>query len=68
MDPDLFTDGTMTVTRAAAFSGVSKSKLYEFLRTGELVSVKRGGRRLIPKRALVGWLASGGSRFGEGER
>ena len=37
---------------------VSRSKLYGLMRTGELRSVKVGGRRLIPESALVEFMAT----------
>lgn len=37
---------------------VSRSKLYALMRTGDLRSVKVGGRRLIPESALVEFMTT----------
>ena len=53
----LFVDGALRVRDAVAFSGLSRTALYELIQSGELASVRIGKRRLIPKRALVQLLA-----------
>ena len=40
------------VTEAAAVLGIGRTNVYALLKTGELRSVKIGGRRLIPRAAL----------------
>jgi excisionase family DNA binding protein len=42
----------MTVDEACAALGIGRTHLYSFLSRGELVSLKVGGRRLVPVRAL----------------
>lgn len=42
----------LTVDEACAALSIKKTLLYGFLTTGELFSVKAGGRRLIPVKAL----------------
>jgi excisionase family DNA binding protein len=41
-----------TVTEAGQALGVSPSTIWRMIRRGELPSIRRGGRRLIPRAAL----------------
>jgi len=50
-------DGCMSVKEAEAFAGVSDSLIYEWLDAGILPSVRLGRRRVIPRKALVAYLA-----------
>lgn len=50
-------DGTMSVAEAEKFTGVSDSLIYEWLDAGVLPSVQLGRRRVIPRKALVTYLA-----------
>jgi excisionase family DNA binding protein len=50
---------TLTLKRAAEESGLSVRTLYNIMGTGELPSVRVGGRRLIPARALEKFLLRG---------
>ena len=55
----------MPVLVAVAWSGLSRSKLYEAMSRGELSYIKHGKRRLIPRRALRNYLVDrleGGTR------
>jgi excisionase family DNA binding protein len=65
-DLALMSDGLATVSEAAAFLGLSRSKLYDLMDQGFLAYVKLDRARRIPRRALVelaaanvvgGWLA-----------
>ena len=56
---ELLADGALGVNAAVKFSGISRSELYALMGDGELKFCKRGRRRLIPKRALVRFLADG---------
>jgi excisionase family DNA binding protein len=47
------------ITDAAFVSGISRSKLYELLKSGALPSVKIGARRLIRTRDLAELLERG---------
>ncbi len=47
------------IADAAFVSGISRSKLYELLKSGQLASVKIGARRLIRVRDLAEMLESG---------
>ncbi|MCF8475456.1 MAG: helix-turn-helix domain-containing protein [Pseudolabrys sp.] len=49
-----------SVVEAAAVSNLSRSKLYELLRTGELQSIKVAGRRLIRHTELLSLLGMEG--------
>ena len=51
-------DGFVTVAEACKFLGISRTKLYEILGSGELPSAKIGRSRRIPKRSLVAYAAS----------
>lgn len=48
----------LNVLDAARAAGISRSKLYEFIRSRELRSVKIGKRRLVRVEALRAWIAS----------
>jgi excisionase family DNA binding protein len=50
---NLVADGLVSVRQAAEFLGVSVSLLYGMMARGELVFVKIGRCRRIPKRALI---------------
>ena len=54
----LASDGTLTLAGAAAFSGLSRSKICQLVRSGEVPSALVCGRRLIPRRGLVEFLAA----------
>lgn len=54
---ELLRDGTLDIRRAAEFSGLSRSKLYQDMEAGRLPFLKVGRRRLIPKRGLLTYLA-----------
>jgi len=56
---DLVTDGLVTVQEAAEFLSISRSKLYELMDKGELIFVKIGRSRRIPRRALIDLAARG---------
>lgn len=55
---ELLADGTMTVRQACEFTGLGKTELFRLTSTGDLPSLRHGKRRLIPKRAIVQFLAS----------
>ena len=64
-EAELVGDGAMPVLVAVAWSGLSRSKLYEAMSRGELSYIKHGKRRLIPRRALRNYLVDrleGGTR------
>ncbi len=43
---------TLSVAEAAVLLGIGRGTAYECVRTGELPSIRLGGRIVIPKRAL----------------
>ena len=55
----LVADGCLSIPDAVAFSGLSRSRLYEHIRAGDFPTVKDGRRRLVPRRALIQFLAEG---------
>jgi len=54
---ELAADGALPIPEAVKFSGCSRSVLYEQMELGMLAFLKVGRRRLIPRRALVEFLA-----------
>ena len=46
-------DQLVTVADACATLGVSRATVWRMIKRGDLPSVRRGGRRLVPARALV---------------
>ena len=49
----------LTVEQAAEeLGGVSRSTLYQLIRSGELASVKIGSRRLIPAESITDYVQS----------
>lgn len=49
-------DGLMTIEEACRFAKVSRSRLYQLLQRGHLLSIKIGKSRRIPKAGLVAFL------------
>lgn len=47
----------LTVASAVIYSGLSRSRLYELMKTGELASFQVGGRRMILRATLDGFFA-----------
>ena len=54
-DESAWADGALSVKEACAFLTVKQSKLFELMRSGELVSAF-DGRRLIAKRGCIRYL------------
>ncbi len=46
------TDHLVSVVEAGRALGVSRSTIWRLIRRGELPSIRRGGRRLVPATAL----------------
>ena len=55
---------TLSVNETAKMIGISKPKVYDLLRDGELPSIHIGKKIVIPKQAVIDWL-SGGVNNGE---
>jgi len=51
---------TLRLDEAQAVSGLSRSTLYELIKSGRLRAVKVAGRRLIPRDALEALLLGNG--------
>jgi excisionase family DNA binding protein len=47
-----------TIPDAVRVSGISRTAIYDALKSGKLLAVKRGKRTLIPYASLSGYLAS----------
>ena len=47
-----------TIPRACERTGLGRSKIYELIAAGDLVTVKVGRRTLIPEASLKAWAAS----------
>jgi excisionase family DNA binding protein len=54
---ELCAEGAMSIPAAAEFSGVGETRLKQLIHSGELPALKNGVKNLIPKLALVRWLA-----------
>jgi hypothetical protein len=51
---ELVADGLMSLDAACEFlGGISKSSLYNLLRTNQLASIRLGKLRMVPKKSLV---------------
>ena len=55
---DILEDGATSVAEAVRWSGVGRTRLYAAMADGSLVFIQKGGRRLIPRRALRQFLAA----------
>jgi excisionase family DNA binding protein len=55
---DLVAEGLMTVNEAAEFLGLSRSRVYGLMESGELRFAKIGKSRRIPRRAVTAFAAS----------
>jgi len=62
---DLLADGCLPIDRAVEWSGIGRTRLYDYMGAGRLPYVVRGRRRLIPRVALRRLLAEG--LVGEGD-
>lgn len=59
-ETELLKDGTMTIQQAAEFTGYSRDSIEAMIKAGELPWTqlrRRGGRKVIPKSALMGLLS-----------
>ncbi len=54
---DLVSAGCLSVKDAVRISRLSRTYLYELMQAGKLAYLKVGNRRLIPRRALLDFLA-----------
>ena len=54
---EMMAEGTLTVDAAVGFSGLGRTFLYNAMDRGELPFAKCGARRLIPKNAMIKYLA-----------
>ena len=50
---------TLTVREAAEMIGISKPKMYELIREGEIPSIHIGKKIVIARQALLDWLTEG---------
>jgi hypothetical protein len=55
---DLCSEGAMSIRRAAAFVGLKPAELRPYIERREIRTAKPGTRRVVPKVALIRWLAS----------
>ena len=56
---ELVSDGAVTIPTACQIAGVSRATIWRRIASGELASIRIGRRRLIPRRALLDYLARG---------
>ena len=52
---------TLSVREAAEMIGISKPKMYELIREGEIPSIHVGKKIVIARQALLDWLSEGDS-------
>ena len=50
---------TMSVSEAAKMIGISKPKMYDLIRSGEIPAVHAGTKILIHRQAIMDWLSKG---------
>ena len=50
---------TLSVREAAEMIGISKPKMYELIREGEIPSIHVGKKIVIARQALLDWLSEG---------
>lgn len=50
---------TMTVSDAADYVGISKPKMYELIRIGQIRSIKIGRKILVSRQSLLNWIQGG---------
>lgn len=50
---------TLSVREAAEMIGISKPKMYELIREGEIPSIHVGKKIVIARKALLDWLSEG---------
>lgn len=55
---DLCADGAFSVAQAARFCGLKPEGIRPYIARGEIESFKIGSRRVVPRRALVRFLAA----------
>jgi excisionase family DNA binding protein len=62
----LLTDGALRVAEAVKFSGLGRTALYEAMENNDLPYFKVGAARLIPRLALIQYLANEAAATGHG--
>lgn len=50
---------TMSVREAAALIGISKTKVYDLVRKGEISTIRVGQKIVIPRQAIFDWIQKG---------
>ena len=50
---------TVSVQEAAKMIGISKPKMYELIREGEIPSIHVGKKIVIPRQGILDWLSEG---------
>ena len=58
MAPNSLMPAAFTVAGAVTYSGLSRSRLYELMRAGDIASFHVGGRRMILREALDTFFAN----------
>lgn len=56
---ELLAEGAVTVSQATTEFGLGRSRLYEWMQSGQIPYSQVGAKRLIPRRALKRLLAAG---------
>jgi len=63
--PALKTKLTLSVREAAALIGISRGKVYELIKDGEIPVIRIGQKMTIPRQAVLDWVAKGVFNNGE---
>jgi len=53
----MLAEGAMTISRAVEFSGIGRTRMFALIKDGRLPVLRVGTRTLVPRKALVEFLA-----------
>ncbi len=59
LERDIWLDGAVTVTGAAAMMACSRKTIFVFMKEGRLPWARFGAQRRIPRKAVIDFLAGG---------
>lgn len=59
---------TLSVREAAELIGISRGKVYELIKDGEIPAIRIGQKMTIPRQAVLDWVAKGVFNNGEKEK
>ena len=53
----MLAEGAMTISKAVEFSGIGRTRMFALIKDGRLPVLRVGMRTLVPRKALVEFLA-----------